>query len=69
MLGLSKDDVVQLNSAKERPNGVKAVVGPGTGMGEGYLTKSEYAPFYEIHPAEGGHTDFAVRSEEDFALF
>lgn len=43
-------------------------MGPGTGLGEGYLTKSEFSNVYEIHSSEGGHTDFSVTSEEDWNL-
>ena len=49
-------------------NGVKIVLGPGTGLGEAYLCKSEYSSYYEVYPCEGGHTDFSVRSREDFDL-
>lgn len=44
------------------------MIGPGTGLGQGFLCKSEYAPFYEVFPSEGGHSEFAVRNEEDFEL-
>jgi len=37
-------------------------------MGEGYLTKGEYSPYYEVFSSEGGHTDFPARSEEDYEL-
>lgn len=44
------------------------VMGPGTGLGEGYLTKSSFSQCYEIFSSEGGHTDFSVRNEEDWKL-
>ena len=47
---------------------MKVVAGPGTGLGEGFLCKSEFAPHYEVYPSEGGHTDFSVRNLEDFEL-
>jgi glucokinase len=43
-------------------------MGPGTGLGVGILTKSKFANCHEVYPSEGGHTDFAVRGEEDFKL-
>ena len=43
-------------------------MGPGTGLGEGILCKSEFAPFYEVYPSEGGHAEFSVRNKEDFEL-
>ncbi len=47
---------------------VKMVIGPGTGLGQGFLTKSSFAPYYEVHPSEGGHSEYSVRSQEDFEL-
>ena len=44
------------------------MAGPGPGLGEGFLCKSEYSPHYEVYPSEGGHTDFSVRNLEDFEL-
>ena len=43
-------------------------MGPGTGLGEGYLTKSVFSQCYEIYSSEGGHVDFTVRNEEDWKL-
>jgi glucokinase len=43
-------------------------MGPGTGLGEGILTKSQFAKCHEVFSSEGGHVDFAVRSEEDWKL-
>ena len=44
------------------------MIGPGTGLGMGFLTKDEDSPHYQIHPSESGHSDFAPRSEQDFRL-
>ena len=35
----------------------------------GFLVKSSYSSYYEVCPTEGGHTDFAPTSEEDFDFF
>ena len=43
-------------------------MGPGTGLGEGILTKSQFAKCHEVFSSEGGHVDFTVRSEEDWKL-
>ena len=37
-------------------------------MGEAFLVKSEFAPYYEICPTEGGHSEFAPRTDEDMDL-
>jgi glucokinase len=60
--------VIKLNNAMPVIGGVKAVIGPGTGLGQCYLTKSAFAPYYEVNSAEGGHSEFAPRNEEEFAL-
>jgi len=41
---------------------VKAVIGPGTGLGEGLLIKNEADNLYYPSPSEGGHGDFAVKT-------
>lgn len=43
-------------------------MGPGTGLGVGFLLKPPGGKYYEIAASEGGHTDFAVVSEEDWEL-
>ena len=43
-------------------------MGPGSGLGEGFLTKSEFSSCYEVFSSEGGHVDFNVTSEEDWEL-
>jgi glucokinase len=43
-------------------------MGPGTGLGEGILTKSAFSKCHEVFSSEGGHTDFAVRNEQDWKL-
>lgn len=43
-------------------------MGPGTGLGIGFLCKSESSQYYEVYPSEGGHSEFSVRSQEDFEL-
>ncbi len=68
IINLLQKDYTKLNEAVEIEGSVKVVVGPGTGMGQCFLTKSEFAPYYEIHAAEGGHCDFSPRSDEDFEL-
>jgi len=41
---------------------LKAVIGPGTGLGEGLLVRNEGDGLYYPTPSEGGHTDFAVKT-------
>lgn len=57
---LMKSQSTQIFGGIPYENGVKIVIGPGTGLGEAILiwdkTKQNYEPF----PSEGGHADFAV---------
>lgn len=43
-------------------------MGPGTGLGVGFLTKPYEGKYYEVHSSEGGHCDFSVVTEEDWKL-
>jgi len=57
-----------LNRAHQDPDGVKIVTGPGTGFGQGFIVKSKFAPCHEVYPSEGGHVEFAARSDEDHEI-
>lgn len=54
---LERADLQTLNEGEPAPGGAIAIIAPGTGLGEAFLTwdGSRYRP----HPSEGGHTDFA----------
>jgi len=54
---LEPSDLHTLNKGQAVPNGALAVIAPGTGLGEAFLTwdGSRYVTF----PSEGGHADFA----------
>jgi glucokinase len=54
---LESDDVHTLNEGQAVPGGARAVIAPGTGLGEGFLTWD--GSRYRAHASEGGHTDFA----------
>ncbi len=54
---LGTDDLYVLNEGQAVQGGAKAIVAPGTGLGEAFLTWEGRR--YESHPTEGGHTDFA----------
>ncbi|MBN2503629.1 MAG: glucokinase [Anaerolineales bacterium] len=53
---LDRDDLHTLIDRKADDDGAIAVIAPGTGLGEGYLTYVDGA--YRAFPSEGGHTDF-----------
>jgi len=63
---LGPDDLCALNDGEPDGEGNLAVVAPGTGLGEAFLTRE--APGYRAHPSEGGHADFAPRDELQMGL-
>ena len=54
---LEPDDVCTLNEGQPEPGGSMAIVAPGTGLGEAYLTWD--GARYRAYASEGGHSDFA----------
>jgi glucokinase len=54
---LQPDDLHTLHEGAAAPRGAVAVIAPGTGLGEAFLTWDGTA--YQAHPSEGGHCDFA----------
>jgi glucokinase len=54
---LEPEDLYTLNKGEPTPGGTKAVVAPGTGLGEAFLTWD--GSRYQAYASEGGHTDFA----------
>jgi glucokinase len=54
---LKPEDLLTLNKGLSVPGGAIAVIAPGTGLGQGYLTWDGNR--YRAHPSEGGHADFA----------
>ncbi|OQA39714.1 MAG: Glucokinase [Chloroflexi bacterium ADurb.Bin325] len=63
---LEPEDLHTLNVGQAVDHGTRAVIAPGTGLGEAYLTWAgwHYAP----HPSEGGHCDFAPRDQREIEL-
>ena len=68
MLFLMPDEIACLNPGRlPRRHGNIAVIAAGTGLGEAFL----YWDGRDHHPlaSEGGHTDFAPRTDQEVALF
>jgi glucokinase len=63
---LRPSDVVTINAGEPVSKGAIAVIAPGTGLGESFLTwdGSRYLP----HTSEGGHADFAPTDERQIGL-
>ncbi|MBD2664792.1 glucokinase [Richelia sinica FACHB-800] len=66
ILGLSKQDLSTLQVGKHQPDAPMAIIGAGTGLGQGFLIKQGHQ--YQVFPSEGGHADFAPRNELEFQL-
>jgi glucokinase len=63
---LRPSDVITINSGEGVPRGAIAVIAPGTGLGESFLTWD--GSRYLAHSSEGGHADFAPTDERQIRL-
>lgn len=66
ILGLEDKDLYTLQAATPQTDAPIAVIGAGTGLGEGFLLQQ--AGGYQVFASEGGHADFAPRNELEFQL-
>ncbi|HET6253764.1 MAG TPA: glucokinase [Puia sp.] len=67
LAGLHQDEIATLATGDAQAKGNIAILAPGTGLGEAglYWDGQHYHPF----ATEGGHSDFAPRTEVDVDLF
>ncbi|UCF88247.1 MAG: glucokinase [bacterium] len=63
---LGKDDLHTLSAGRPEVNGTVAVIAPGTGLGQAFLTWDGKS--YLSHPTEGGHADFGPGDENQSGL-
>ncbi len=61
---LPPQDLHTIQTGQIHHNAPKAVIGAGTGLGECLLIHN--GTDYQVIPTEGGHTDFAARSIQEF---
>ncbi|OCR02123.1 glucokinase [Oscillatoriales cyanobacterium USR001] len=66
VLGLEAKDLHALQAGKPQIDAPIAVIGAGTGLGECFLIR--LANVVKVFATEGGHADFAPRSELEFQL-
>jgi glucokinase len=66
VLGLQDEDLVTLNVGESDAEAPIAVIGAGTGLGQGFLIHGQTG--YQVFSSEGGHADFAPRTELEFQL-
>ena len=64
---LSADDVRVLGNHIAPHKGIKAVLGPGTGLGVAALVSAEAQSF--VVSSEGGHISFGPRHEDEIEIF
>lgn len=65
---LNEHDILVLNDVPATPKGPKAVLGPGTGLGEAQLFWDNVTNNYRVFPSEGAHATFAPRGWKQRAL-
>jgi glucokinase len=63
---LRPQDVLTINKGEAVASGPIAVIAPGTGLGESFLTWN--GSQYVAHGSEGGHSDFAPTDERQIRL-
>jgi glucokinase len=67
ILGLTREDLYPLQTITPDPKAAIAIIGAGTGLGQGFLIPQPNGQ-YQVFTSEGGHCDFAPRSPEEFEL-
>jgi glucokinase len=63
---LRPDEIYTLQAGQPLDSAPRGLIGAGTGLGQGYLVPE--AGTYRVLASEGGHADFAARSEQEFQL-
>jgi glucokinase len=63
---LGPADLVTLQGGEPDENGVMAIIGAGTGLGEAFVIRGDDS--YSVHPSEGGHASFSASNEREWGL-
>jgi len=66
VLCLKPSDLHTLQAGKPDHTAPIAIIGAGTGLGQGFVINHDGD--YRVYPSEGGHADFAPRSQLEFQL-
>jgi glucokinase len=67
VLRLPASDFLMLQAGEPDPSGAIALIGAGTGLGEGFLVQTGEG--WSVNASEGGHVTFASESERSQKLF
>ena len=65
---LKDEDLQVLNRGNKDTNGHVAIIGAGTGLGQGLAIYGQAHKRYRVLPSEGGHCDFAPNNEGEIGL-
>jgi len=63
---LRGEDLLIIQKGEADPGGTRAVVAPGTGLGEAFLTREDGG--FRARASEGGHADFAPAGDQQIGL-
>ena len=61
-------DCIVLNKGEPHPTGNKIILGPGTGLGCAIITYNKAEKCYNVHPGEGGHSEYTAFDDIDLKL-
>jgi len=64
---LREECILTLQEGRADPDGNRAVIAPGTGLGEAFMIRNGMR--WQACATEGGHTDYAPRSDEERDLW
>jgi glucokinase len=66
LAALAEDDTAVVKAGQADPEGAVALIGPGTGLGEGFAARVDGR--LRVFASEGGHSTFAPEDDDDWAL-
>jgi glucokinase len=66
LASMTSDDMFTLNAGSPASEATRALIAAGTGLGEALLMWN--GARYVVAPSEGGHADFAPRTEQEIEL-
>lgn len=62
------EDYKVLNDVPLCKDGVKVMLGAGTGLGHGFMTKNSTSKYHEVCASEGGHMSFTPNNDTEWQL-
>ena len=62
------EDYVVINDVPAQKDGVKGIIGPGSGLGMSFLIKEPTNEYYTIGSSEGGHADYCGKNKKHYEL-